>query len=1114
MELLAPDKSGIVYASAGTGKTWLLISRLLRLLLAGKQPDSILAITFTNKAANEMQARLSERLLQWRRADDEELAASLNEIGIENAASYFEKARALYGQMLYTVRPIDITTFHAFCQKIISLCPLQSGVPLNFSITERADQLQDEAIEQLFRTTTQRDKKLSAALDLLFEQANSLTIVRAMLKAFFKRQNDWYCYISEQSDAADYAAQLLYGQLAIDEKLCPDETWKMLRSSVTIYKDLLSRHPTKMNSECAAQLSRLLTLEHLSDTDWRQLDQCFHTQEGEIRQRAVTGALEKALGPSSSEKLIALAQTISDAIVRLSENEKRRNNYQLNQAWYVVGAELLKLYSAIKKQHSLLDFDDLERMAGKLLDSNSYGSEWLQYRLATKIEHILVDEFQDTNPSQWQLLEPLMAEIAAQQAGSVFIVGDRKQSIYAFRRAEPDLQLKAGEWIKTHLAGNEATINASYRSAPEIINFVNQMFDVEAIPLFDFELHQTNLDTRGGVYLFDLFEPTAQTPSEAWRNPLTSPFQSGSESSRESEAVQIAKTIQHLRHSDLEIVEGDQSRPLLYQDILILARQKTHFDVFARALRRHQIPVLSTYGVGLLSNLEVKDMLQLLSVLLNPYDDLALAQILSSPIYSLDEAQLVELSQAQGQSWFEKLRQLSHHGSELWHGIYQSLNGWIEKSDNIPLHDLLSQIFNQQDIIQRYRDSVHPQEADQVQANLQSLLEYTLDYDSGRYPHLSRFLESAEALQQAEEGLETVPPREQDCVSLMSIHSAKGLEAAVVFLVDCAFRLPNKETHQVIVDWPSEEQKPKHFVLLPPIAERSTLLQKLTQARQERNQKEEINLLYVALTRAKQYLFISGSGRDSQYQHWYNLIKRHYREQRSFAKTITQSTPHKRPAEPQASIEKTSDLFTETPLLPTPIQQLSPSLLLPTDYSQKSDVEQRTQAFAHGSAVHQALQMLNEQAFTNLEQFKQALAQSLPLSDGDSEHLAATSAAEAWQLFSNPHLKALFDDNNYLETFNEMPILYQNSDKQLVYGKLDRVCVAKDSVWIVDYKSNRAPSNEQDAQDYYQKLASRYAPQMHCYRVGMQKLYAHKKLRTSLLFTQHGFLYDYPSQIT
>ena len=1101
LKLLSPQASGIVYASAGTGKTWLLISRLLRLLLDDVCPSSILAITFTNKAADEMRDRVAERVLEWNTQTPDKLAASLKEIGIEDVSKYSERARRLYERLLYSTEQLQITTFHAFCQKLISLCPLQSKIPLDFQIAENAVEWQGKAIDILFGTTTLDDKQVAEALDVLYAETRSVNSVRTVLGAFLMRQNDWLNYVSD----ADEAAERLYKQLAIAETIPVNQIWQNIRDSVVAYSALLGEHKTKKNVEHAECLKKVGTLDELSDEDFNKLNNCIHTTAGEPRQRKLSNALIKSLGEEDVYRLIDLCARISEAITQMRESINRIGNYRLNQAWYLAGNRLLEIYTALKQRHKLLDFDDLESIASKLLTQADYGSNWIQYRLASRIEHILIDEFQDTNPTQWQLLQPLMEEIASQKGGSVFIVGDRKQSIYGFRRADPELQVKAGQWLKEHLSGSEATADISYRSASSVIDFVNRVFG-QGDMLPDFKHHLTKLNIKGGIHLFDLFEPVASDEANdvvEWRNPLKTPLLS-SQNSRADEAATVAQTIAQLHQHKLIVEDSDGPRPIAYRDILIIARQKTHFDLFTRALRSQRIPVVSSYEAGLLGRLEVADMLQLLAALHNPYNDLALAQVLRSPIYSLSDKHLLELGSQEGLHYFTKLKHLADK-EELWSGIYHSFKKWSALCSRLPIHDLLYTIFDQQNLISRYKTSVHPIERDQVQLHLEAFLEYTLDYDSGRYPDIARFLEYA-ALAQGQGG-EVIRPQGQDCVRMMSIHGAKGLEAPVVFLIDCAFTLPHKDTHGVLVDWPTDSQSPRHFVLMPPNENRSLLLSELTETRRDRARKEEMNLLYVALTRAKQYLFISGSGKiKSERKHWYRLIKESCDEQTIFGDDPLEQTESisEKANEPSSESSVDLKLFNNKAPVNTLVQQIGPSRvgMDPKAFlsTPASDDAQR-----RGTIIHKALELLGRQPYDSLSSFKQAFEN---YSDADDDE-RDVCAEEAWSLMQKPELEVLFNKALYSKTYHEMPLLYEDDEGRIVYGKVDQVCITQEQVWVIDYKTGQPP--EQHRERFYEQSASRYLPQMRCYKEGLAKLFPSKAIKVSILFTKSGFLYDYPS---
>ena len=1106
VKLLTPQISGIVYASAGTGKTWLLISRLLRLLLDGVCPSSILAITYTNKAADEMRDRVAERILEWNTQNPPQLEASLKQIGIAEVdiQRYSKQARHLYEQLLYSSEQIQITTFHAFCQRIISLCPLQSDVPLDFQVTENAPEWQQKSIDILFSTTALADEKIATALDLLYAETHSINNVRTALVAFLNRQNDWLNYVANAADATTEADERLYHQLAIAETQAVEDIWAKIRHSVSDYSDLLSKHPTVKNKEYAECLKALSHLDELTEVDLGKLNNCIHTTTGEARQRKLTKTLINALGTAGADKLIALCDQISCAIVQLRETNNRIGNYRLNQAWYIAASCLLNIYTKLKNQHRLLDFNDLESTASKLLMA-AEDSHGIQYRLASRIEHILIDEFQDTNPTQWQLLQPLLEEIAAQQGGSVFIVGDRKQSIYGFRRAEPELQSKAGRWIKQHMSGYEENMDASYRSAPPIIDFVNQVF-VDSGNLPDFKKHETVRNIKGGIHIFDLFEPPPPVQpgnTDEWRNPLRTPLLSAVDA-RSEEAATVAQTIAQLYHNQFTVEGSDGPRPIKYSDILIIARQKTHFDLFARMLHQQHIPVISSAAAGLLNQLEVTDLLQLLAALNNPYDDLALVQVLRSPIYSLSDQHLLELNSQEGRHYFTKLKCLVDK-DELWAGVYNSFTKWSALCGRLPIHDLLYTIYAQQNLISRYRASVPAEQRAQTQLHLEAFLEYVLDYDSGRYPDIARFLDHIDVMR---DGEQVSVAQEQNCVQMMSIHGAKGLEAAVVFMIDCAFKLPHKDTYDVLVGWPADHQRPEYFVLVPPVQKRSKLLVKLTEDRHRRNKKEEMNLLYVALTRAKQYLFISASGKaKSTHENWYQLIKKSCDEQKTFGDNPLAALNSTTPGVVTAASESSVDLklFSDEVPLNTVPQQIEPSSVVAIDKERFATRATSDEARQHGSMIHQALELLNRQRYDSYAAFKQEFEMH---SDGGDELIDACTK-EAWLLIHKPELAVLFDKTRYRQSYYEMPLLYEHNEGPIVYGKVDQVCITKDQVWVVDYKTSRPPEHHRER--FYQELATRYLPQMRCYKEGVAKLFPNKKIKLSLLFTKSGFLYHYPS---
>ena len=511
-------------------------------------------------------------------------------------------------------------------------------------------------------------------------------------------------------------------------------------------------------------------------------------------------------------------------------------------------------------------------------------ASWVQYKLDTRIDHLLVDEFQDTNPTQWRLLKPLLEELAAgndDRARSVFLVGDKKQSIYSFRRANPALLGEASAWLRDNLQASNFPLDASRRSAQAVIDCVNTVFDREPLRqrLDGFNTHSTHHpDLYGHVELLPLSTDAAETeaaPDEpGLRNPLHRPRSVREDLRYAREAAQLAAKIQSLIEQHTPVTKDGVTQALHYGDVIILLRQRTHISAYERALRDAQIPYLSDSKGALLDNLEIRDLECLLNVLISPYDNLALAQVLRSPVFGIDSEQLLPLVTAEGATWYERLASLS--GEPPFADIYPQLQRWRALAGHIPVHDLLDRIFHEASIVQRYRAAFPPALQPRVSASLTRFIELALEVDNGRYPSLPRFLDQLNRLRRSDgdqPGESTPIDADSRRVRIMTIHGAKGLEAPVVFLADSATTSNSRSAYNALVDWPGEADRPTHFLLTGKKGNLDRVSKDLLDGQARIAQREEANLLYVAMTRARQQLYISGCQTDSSSEPgWYQMI--------------------------------------------------------------------------------------------------------------------------------------------------------------------------------------------------------------------------------------------------
>jgi len=773
---------------------------------------------------------------------------------------------------------------------------------------------------------------------------------------------------------------------------------------------------------------------------------------------------------------------------------------------------LLEHYQRIKQEQRLLDFSDLEWKACELLNRSDHAS-WVQYKLDTRIDHLLVDEFQDTNPTQWQLLLPLLGELAAGSADrsrSVFLVGDRKQSIYSFRRANPALLGEAARWLETHLQAGRYPLDASRRSARAIIDCVNAVFGSEPLRqrLADFNPHSTHLAaTHGRVELLPLMssEPPESVAATALRNPLRTPRLIAEDQRHAAEGRLIVSRIEALLDAGTVVVKDGVPRLLDYGDVMILLRQRTHAAAYEQALRDAGIPYLSASKGMLLDNLEVRDLEALLRLLIAPYDNLSLAQVLRSPLFGLGSELLLPLARQASGNWYERLGALAAAGQHPYATVHAMLQNWRALAGSIPVHDLLDRIFHEGEVLQRYEAAFPPAMLPRVRASLTRFIELALEVDNGRYPSLPRFLEQLERLRQSEQDQPDENAPEETGgrrVRLLTIHGSKGLEAPVVFLADTATGSSARNAHAALIDWPGDRDRPAHFLLAGKQAELDSRSRTLLEKQEQDSLREDANLLYVAITRARQYLYISGSASDKHSDGgWYHLIStaladwERTADGNPFHETGTRQTlaPVAAAAQPAAAV----DLGLSGPIAVTPAsRQIAPSHTAAGDRMDNGDAEGRER----GIAIHLMLEQLASTPAADCDRLLPGIAGRLGRDPGDGELQAWWR--EALQTVRDPALALVFDSSRYRQACNEVALQYQDAGR-LVYGVIDRLLLEDDRVLVIDYKTHRSATPET-----LPALAASYREQMRLYARGAARLWPGRRVKSYLLFTACNRLFD------
>ncbi len=1126
-----PETNATVSASAGSGKTWLLVTRIIRLLLVGAEPGSILALTFTRKAAAEMQLRLQERLYQMSIADNETLSKLLIQSGCKTTTENMKKSRVLYENLLHADFPVRLQTFHSFCQDILSHFPLEADITPGFELIESTALLQQQAWEALFAEATREpDGELAGDLDVLMQSCNGPSNVRTALNSMLQYRNDWWAYTENTKDAAAFATEQLQEFLQIDVEVNPfDEFFNTTGcEQLAEFSALLRKNPTDTNIRHADQLDHALESHDDSETALMAMLPVFLTAKHEAKVRKPGKKQAQLMGNEGETRFLALHQLICKSMQKTLELYKRGQTLALNDAWYRAGQNYIRHYQLLKRELRVLDFADLEWNCYRLLNTAD-NAHWIQYKIDQRINHVLIDEFQDTNPTQWQLILPLLEEIAAgesERTRSMFLVGDEKQSIYSFRRANPQLQQQASEMLAQMVNAEAIPLDASWRSSPAIIDTVNAIFAQDEVQQImpGFSAHTTQLgQLPGSVTVFPLCDMEQDDNDEqlpaGLRNPLLQPRPQNLNTVRALEAELITEQIEQLVNKPALISDRNSNgdvivRPVHYGDIMILLRNRTHVHEYESVLRERNIPFTGSQRGSLLDNQEIEDLEKLLDSLITPFNKLSIAQVLKSPVFAASDEDLIKLASGHhDKKWHERL-QLVAQELEHPHPLKRAaslLPHWSKLADTMPVHDLLDRIYAEGNIIQRYVASVPATQQQRVKANLQRFHELSLELDSGRYPSLSHFLNYLRSIREHKDSRPDEPAsvQERARVSLLTIHASKGLESPVIILADCDSKANRHNAYTAMVDWPAGCSKPERFQLLTTQSGIDTITQQVLQKKEQAQYREELNLLYVALTRARQHLIITGVNlAPKQQSGWYRLIENAvgtltrpdtdgvYRT--SFG-SYDGETVHQEKQATHEELPLTPDSRLQQPITETADVEY---IIAPSHSFHATETgataQNRDESMKRGTTIHRALDLMTKATPLSTEQVVQQVSQETGMNTDDDE--LANWIKEAHDTVENAAFAPLFRPAAGTQCFNELPIMYQR-DGQSVYGIIDRLILRPEEITLIDYKSHQMKDETE-----LHELADSFKSQMQLYKEGVGKIWPHHAIKSGLLFTHSAQL--------
>jgi ATP-dependent helicase/nuclease subunit A len=1121
-----PRTSVFVTANAGSGKTSTLVKRVARLLLGGTPPEAILCVTYTKAAAAEMQRRLFDELGDWTVMPDAALAETL--AGLDERPDDLANARRLFARALETPGGLKIQTIHAFCEKLLRRFPLEAGVSPGFRVLEdaAAAEVSAEARDAVARFALAEGYEAIGQAYAHFSVELDWRGFNAMFATFEARRAAIAAYVQACADGAGLDPWRRCGFAgpvapdAIEAEAAAAIDWAQWRraAEALIHGSAATDRPAGERMKAAGPGSSFAELWAL-----------FSTATGAPRVRLATKAVEPWAGAWLAETLGRLQAAWERArAARIA----RDTDYALTLA-----RAYAALYDQVKTAQGGLDFGDLIERTRQLLVERA-DAAWVLYKLDGGVDHVLLDEAQDTAPDQWRILHALTEEFFAGAGGArgrgedrtVFAVGDEKQSIYSFQGAAPErFQIETERFQALAQGAGRAfrrtPLQESWRSTPEVLGFVDAVF---ADPETGAGLRPAGGDGApivhaarrpegfGAVDLWPLEESEPDQEEDPWAPVDREP----AESANKKLARRIAQAIK-ASVAEREAVFDKQTkrwRPAGYGDFLILVRRrKALFHEIIRALKREGVAVGGADRLKLSDHVVFQDLLGLGRFAQFPDDDLTLAALLRSPFCDVDETSLYDLAQPRGErSLWSTLARRAGERPE-WREAHAFFD-WVRREAAArPPFDLYGRALSRLDGQGRsMRARILSRLGREAEDALDAFLGEALAAEQRRVHGLERFiadmaLNEIEVKREQEDG----SGRDGGEVRVMTAHGAKGLEAPIVFL-------PDTTTRAGALGGPLLETDDGGFLWAPRAADDCPASQAARERRERASDHESLRLLYVALTRARDRLVICGVKTLDRYyrQSWHAVAARALERPEIAARTRIVAWGEGQITrvgfDPRA-IEAAEGAARPAAPLPAWARRFPPGEAAVQRYASPSSLAEAERGpaasplaereglgrYRRGLIIHRLLQLLPDLA----ADARRAAAASLLAREPDlTADQRAEMAAAALSVLEDAQFAAVFGPGSRAEAAvagaaRDLP------DGLAVSGRVDRLVIQADRVMVVDFKTNRpAPDRIEDAD-------RAYLIQMAVYVAVLREVFPGRRVEAALVWTDGPRLMPIPENI-
>ena len=1101
-----------VSASAGSGKTTVLVDRLLSLLINDVDISKIVCITYTKTGANEMKSRIYNSLSNWATISDDLLKLEIEKrLNIKNVTTDFlNKARTLFAKVIDNIDNLKIFTIHSFCQQIISRFPIEAGIYPNFEVIDdyNSNTLIKTAINNAM-LLAKNNPEINNSIKSLILEKNEEKFNELINYIIGKRKE--FEYIAKEVNYKSELRQIFNIKYNTEQEIIDNFLNYDYSKIIELSNYIQENDFTDKQKKDFQNMANLLPLTEKNIDEYKYT---FVTKDNTIRKdntrtKIINNDFTKDIYINEANRCIEFTEDL--------ENTKY---YNLTISVINFGIEIIKHYKLLKNERGLLDFDDLIMTTLNLLQNTEY-SAWINYKLDSGIEHILLDEAQDTSSLQWKIMEYLTGDFfvgeTKENNRTIFVVGDEKQSIFSFQGANPEMFNIKYNFYKKLIENSrnifhKIDLQKSYRSLETILKFVDTVFIdknyINKISKLDSEIKHYNY--RSGIGLVEVWPLISvdKIQKDEWELDFENDIET---QKQELLAKNIVNKIIYLVNSNRAIVtKSNKKRKIKYGDIMILQRSRNPFflSYLIKYLNENNIPNSGVDRIDLFNNIVIKDFLSLFNFIIFNNDDLSLANLVKSPFLNLTENDLYELCRYKVDNDITLFESFANN--EKYKKQYDFLNDIINKSKELNIYDLCFYVLEncniKKNILARYGES--------ITLILNNFLDFIINYEEQNNSSLISFIDfinnnKNEIKKEFEENLNQV--------KIMTVHSSKGMQAPIVFLADANNAIDENRENLFWIFRENNNDLPIYKT-----GAKTDIIKNIKNINALDSHSEYFRLFYVGMTRAENELYICGVSKskkqdeneikEEKKQTWYDLSVKAMRhlnyEEKKFdfddklkkltygiENIIDNNVDNRQQVQEYKDRDKINKIIENIKIYTNTQEEIK--IITPSQFYNHIDRDDRYDkvnlAILKGNAIHKLLEVLPDSKKEDGEKIADIYLNNYftGFDNNDKQNIKHT----VFNILNNEEFKFFFTENSKSEV-----AIVGNIDGFSVLGQIDRLVELEDKILILDYKNTS--KNYKKIED----LPDAYIKQLQLYKKLVEKIYSNKAVECYILITGYGSL--------